>query len=135
MKRWQLLVYFQLRFREIVKDVEDVLGDKKESLSMKDVSSNEGKRKYNQNNLTYICNTLTSSHYKELILQGSKVVYSAISQCWNDQIFLYGLSHRFWKLTLQLIVRYNVWASEVVGETTETSKVIVSFWLFQTAYL
>lgn len=55
MKRWQLLVYFQLRFREIVKDVEDVLGDKKESLSMKVASSNEGKRKYNQNNVTYIC--------------------------------------------------------------------------------
>ncbi|CAO3610900.1 unnamed protein product [Mucor hiemalis] len=99
MKRWQLLVYFQLRFREIVKDVEDVLGDKKESLSMKVASSNE-----------------------ELILQGSKVVYSAIGQCWNDQIFLYGLSHRFWKLTLQLIVRYNVWASEVVSDTTEISK-------------
>ncbi|CAO3610896.1 unnamed protein product [Mucor hiemalis] len=112
MKRWQLLVYFQLRFREIVKDVEDVLGDKKESLSMKVASSNE-----------------------ELILQGSKVVYSAIGQCWNDQIFLYGLSHRFWKLTLQLIVRYNVWASEVVSDTTEISKVIVSFCLFQTAYL
>lgn len=83
MKKWQLLVYFQLRFREIIKDVEDVLNDPKKSLAR------EGG--------------------DDMIFVGGKVILTSIKQCWSDDIFLYGLSHRFWKLTLQLIKRYNNW--------------------------
>ncbi|GAN06528.1 conserved oligomeric Golgi complex subunit 2 [Mucor ambiguus] len=89
MKKWQLLVYFQLRFREIIKDVEQVLNDPISSVA---VEANQ-----------------------EISLYGGRVVLKAISKCWSDQIFLYGLSHRFWKLTLQLIKRYNGWALEVIN--------------------
>ena len=38
MKRWQLPVYFQLRFREIVNNVEDLLNNTKESMAIQDTS-------------------------------------------------------------------------------------------------
>ncbi|KAL7308698.1 hypothetical protein PS15m_011868 [Mucor circinelloides] len=89
MKKWQLLVYFQLRFREIIKDVEHVLNDLKSSVAVE--------------------------AHQEIRLYAGRVILKAINQCWSDQIFLYGLSHRFWKLTLQLIKRYNGWAIEVIN--------------------
>ncbi|RCI01356.1 Conserved oligomeric Golgi complex subunit 2 [Rhizopus stolonifer] len=85
LKRWQLPVYFQLRFREIIKDVEHVLGDVNQGLVMQKSTDNA-------------------------ILAGTNAILNAVGQCWSDQVFLYGLSHRFWKLTLQLIKRYNGWA-------------------------
>ncbi|KAI8642196.1 hypothetical protein BD408DRAFT_344678, partial [Parasitella parasitica] len=88
MKKWQLLVYFQLRFREIIKDVERVLNDPVSSITMDEA--------------------------QEISLYGGRVILNAINQCWSDQVFLYGLSHRFWKLTLQLIKRYQGWATDVI---------------------
>ncbi|RIB23229.1 hypothetical protein C2G38_2171963 [Gigaspora rosea] len=44
-----------------------------------------------------------------LKLPASKLIIFAIERCWADDVFVYGLSHRFWKLTLQLIQRYKNW--------------------------
>jgi hypothetical protein len=44
MKRWQLLVYFQLRFREIIKNVEETLNETNESLSINSADFSKGKR-------------------------------------------------------------------------------------------
>ncbi|CAG8780067.1 42702_t:CDS:2, partial [Gigaspora margarita] len=44
-----------------------------------------------------------------LKLPASKSIIFAIERCWADDVFVYGLSHRFWKLTLQLIQRYKNW--------------------------
>ncbi|CAG8636853.1 25042_t:CDS:10, partial [Racocetra persica] len=44
-----------------------------------------------------------------LKLPASKSILFAIERCWADDVFVYGLSHRFWKLTLQLIQRYKSW--------------------------
>lgn len=45
MKRWQLLVYFQLRFREIIKNVEETLHDSGDSLSLKSADFSKGKHR------------------------------------------------------------------------------------------
>lgn len=79
MKKWQLPVYFQLKFREIVTHVEGALSS---SSTVKDKN-----------------NTLTET----------KIMIDTIQKCWSDQVYLYALAHRFYKLTLQLIKRYNVW--------------------------
>ncbi|KAG0166305.1 Conserved oligomeric Golgi complex subunit 2 [Apophysomyces sp. BC1015] len=91
LKRWQLPVYFQLRFREIVSDVEELLNNWNTSLSIKNLQVDN-----------------------DLALPGSKAMAKSIERCWSDQVFLHGLSHRFWKLTLQLLRRYNLWASRTV---------------------
>ena len=46
----------------------------------------------------------------QYLLEPSKVLIESLNLCWNDCIFLKQLAHEFWKLTLQLISRYNVWA-------------------------
>ncbi|KAI8336861.1 oligomeric golgi complex component, COG2-domain-containing protein [Choanephora cucurbitarum] len=84
MKKWQLPVYFQLRFREIIKDIEPFLSDLQQSVVV-------------HNSKDSAC------------LLGTKVVTEAVERCWSDQVFLYALSHRFWKLTLQLLKRYHTW--------------------------
>ncbi|KAI9024918.1 hypothetical protein CLU79DRAFT_813755 [Phycomyces nitens] len=88
MKRWQLPVYFQLRFREIISTVEELLNDQQSSVATRQLVVENG-----------------------LALPGSKAVFKAMEQCWSDQVFLYGLSHRFWKLTVQLLRRYTLWVS------------------------
>ncbi|CEP12983.1 hypothetical protein [Parasitella parasitica] len=100
MKKWQLLVYFQLRFREIIKDVERVLND--------------------------LTSSITVDKTQEIRLYGGNVIIKAINQCWSDQIFLYGLSHRFWKLTLQLIKRYQGWATQVMNDNATNNEVLAN---------
>ncbi|KAF7726149.1 Conserved oligomeric Golgi complex subunit 2 [Apophysomyces ossiformis] len=92
MKRWQLPVYFQLRFREIVSDGEELLNDSNASISVEKLQARN-----------------------DFVLPGSKAISEAIEKCWSDHVFLHGLSHRFWKLTLQLLRRYNLWATNMVG--------------------
>ncbi|KAF0399002.1 Conserved oligomeric Golgi complex component [Gigaspora margarita] len=86
MKRWQLPVYFQLRFKEISSQVENAL------ITAIDIQVDSD-------------NDLQST----LKLPASKSIIFAIERCWADDVFVYGLSHRFWKLTLQLIQRYKNW--------------------------
>ncbi|KAI8375844.1 oligomeric golgi complex component, COG2-domain-containing protein [Blakeslea trispora] len=93
MKKWQLPVYFQLRFREIIKDIEPFLSDFQQSLTQHKTKDS-------------VC------------FMGTKAVIEAIERCWSDQVFLYALSHRFWKLTLQLIKRYHTWVLDVAGYLT-----------------
>ncbi|KAI8067163.1 oligomeric golgi complex component, COG2-domain-containing protein [Gongronella butleri] len=96
MKRWQLPVYFQLRFREIIHKVEEQLSEP---------SKHQGYKAPPADNA--------------LVLNGTKVIAQAIESCWSDHVFLFVLSHRFWKLTLQLISRYKMWALELVGQSPD----------------
>ncbi|KAG1176648.1 hypothetical protein G6F70_003381 [Rhizopus microsporus] len=97
MKKWQLPVYFQLKLREIVVRVEDVLNDNTQSM-------NKG---------------------EDNRLEGTRVVMSTIQECWSDQVYLYGLSHRFWKLTLQLIKRYTLWVTDMLQITNSNVKTML----------
>ncbi|CDS10439.1 hypothetical protein LRAMOSA03115 [Lichtheimia ramosa] len=95
MKRWQLPVYFQLRFREIVKNVEDLLNNPTASTAIQQPASD-------------------SPGENHLAFAATRSISQAIEKCWSDHIFLYSLSHRFWKLTLQLTKRYSIWATRIL---------------------
>ena len=41
------------------------------------------------------------------LLPQSIKVCEMIQQCWSDEVYIHGLAHRFWKLTLQLLSRYS----------------------------
>ncbi|KAM5163878.1 conserved oligomeric Golgi complex subunit 2 [Mantella aurantiaca] len=86
-KRWNLPVYFQLRFKEIAGCLESALVS-----PMQDVSDGH-----------MFC------------LQASSVLWTCLTTCWSDQIFLPLLAHRFWKLTLQLLSRYCVFIKETAS--------------------
>ncbi|KIY73086.1 COG complex component [Cylindrobasidium torrendii FP15055 ss-10] len=84
-RRWQLPVYFQMRWKELVTALEDSLV----SLKMDPVARRG-----------------SGPHF---VTAQASAVYMAISKCWHDEIYIRELGHRFWRLTLQLISRYKTW--------------------------
>ncbi|XP_013396594.1 conserved oligomeric Golgi complex subunit 2-like [Lingula anatina] len=92
MSKWSLPVYFQIRFQEVAGSFENAL-------------------------LTPFNVTADS---KEFHLHSTTVLWSCLCKCWSDDVFLSGLCHRFWKLTLQLLARYSNWIEAVhAKELTE----------------
>ncbi|KAK7685131.1 hypothetical protein QCA50_011494 [Cerrena zonata] len=81
-RRWQLPVYFQLRWKEIVTKLEEALAS----------------------------NTLERVSGKAPFATAQGVAsWDAINACWSAQVFIPDLGHRFWKLTLQILSRYRSW--------------------------
>ncbi|KIM30529.1 hypothetical protein M408DRAFT_22024 [Serendipita vermifera MAFF 305830] len=95
-RRWQLPVYFQLRWREVVVDLEAALGETRYRPSLDYDASG--------------CSAQASA------------VMSSIARCWSSDVFIAELGHRFWKLTLQILGRYKNWLKEnmPMPEATQT---------------
>ncbi|CAL4076011.1 unnamed protein product, partial [Meganyctiphanes norvegica] len=93
MDRWNLPVYFQIRYGEIGQVVECAL-------------SGEG------------CGLTPSSGSSQFSLQCTQVLWDNLQRCYDPSIFLQPLLHRFWKLSLLLLSRYRTW----VETTTKTIK-------------
>ncbi|ETW80755.1 hypothetical protein HETIRDRAFT_154913 [Heterobasidion irregulare TC 32-1] len=75
-RRWQLHVYFQLRWKEIVTKLEEPLSTTKiEPISSKDI--------------------------QPFMTLQSAAVWTAMETCWSREVYIPELSHRFWKTTLQ----------------------------------
>ncbi|KAF4793400.1 component of oligomeric golgi complex 2 [Turdus rufiventris] len=83
--KWNLPVYFQIRFREIAGALEEALSDTLEEAP--DGSS--------------------------FCLLATHMVWTSLVKCWSDQMFLPLLAHRLWKLSLQILARYSVFISEI----------------------
>ncbi|KAJ3724542.1 oligomeric golgi complex component, COG2-domain-containing protein [Lentinula raphanica] len=96
-KRWQLPVYFQMRWKEIVNKVEEAL-----------VLPAEPSGK-------------SSTSTDSLLTPQATAIWIALTACWSAEIYIPELSHRFWRLTLQLLSRYRVWLNEVVQDGPFTS--------------
>ncbi|PIK35337.1 putative conserved oligomeric Golgi complex subunit 2 [Apostichopus japonicus] len=85
MAKWSLPVYFQLRFQEIAGALESA----------------------------FVSGFSKSSNGSRFQLLVSQSLSDCLRRCWDDQIYLSPLCHRFWKLTQQLLSRYSVWVSEI----------------------
>jgi hypothetical protein len=84
--RWNLPVYYQLRFREISQALE-------EGLAAAAVAVTDTKTA--QNNMFGV--TATAS------------AWECVQLCWQQDVFLLPLAHHFVKLTLQILGRYEAW--------------------------
>ncbi|KAM3931166.1 conserved oligomeric Golgi complex subunit 2 [Leptodactylus fuscus] len=93
--RWNLPVYFQIRFKDLAGSLESAL------LSRLDDASAES----------------------EFCLRATSVLWSCLTACWSDQIYLPLLAHRFWKLTLQLLSRYCVFIKELSSCATSEGNI------------
>ncbi|KAM8956623.1 conserved oligomeric Golgi complex subunit 2 isoform 2-T2 [Lycaon pictus] len=91
--KWNLPVYFQIRFREIAGSLEAALTD-----VLEDAPAGSS-----------FC--LLASHR----------TWSSLQKCWSDEMFLPALAHRLWRLTLQILARYSMFVSEL-PELLETIK-------------
>uniref|UniRef100_A0A8C5GNS2 Conserved oligomeric Golgi complex subunit 2 n=1 Tax=Gouania willdenowi TaxID=441366 RepID=A0A8C5GNS2_GOUWI len=90
--KWNLPVYFQLRYKEIAGHLENALSDGLEAAPAGSVFH----------------------------LQVSEVLWSCLVKCWSDKVYLSPLAHRFWKLTMQLYSRYATFLEEVLTKTPST---------------
>ncbi|XP_071784531.1 conserved oligomeric Golgi complex subunit 2-like [Asterias amurensis] len=86
MTKWSLPVYFQLRFQDIAGLLETAL--------------------------------ITPFNIEEednsgLRLNALHTLWQCIQRCWQQDVYLAPLCHRFWKLTLQLLSRGAVWIDDV----------------------
>jgi len=88
-RRWQLPVYFQLRFKELVGTLESAL------------TASDGLGVRNPAGSTFI-------------LPATTAVDQAIADCWRSDVYLPELASRFWRLTLQILGRYRSWLDDVL---------------------
>ncbi|XP_026359991.3 conserved oligomeric Golgi complex subunit 2 isoform X1 [Ursus americanus] len=84
--KWNLPVYFQIRFREIAGSLEAALTD-----VLEDAPAGSS-----------FC--LLASHR----------TWGSLQRCWSDEMFLPVLAPRLWRLTLQILARYSVFVSELL---------------------
>uniref|UniRef100_A0A669AVD2 Conserved oligomeric Golgi complex subunit 2 n=1 Tax=Oreochromis niloticus TaxID=8128 RepID=A0A669AVD2_ORENI len=82
--KWNLPVYFQLRYKETAGRLENAISD------------------------GLVAAPAGSAYH----LQVSEVLWSCLVRCWSDNVYLSPLAHRFWKLTLQLYSRYAKFLDE-----------------------
>uniref|UniRef100_A0A8C7KXB8 Conserved oligomeric Golgi complex subunit 2 n=1 Tax=Oncorhynchus kisutch TaxID=8019 RepID=A0A8C7KXB8_ONCKI len=91
--KWNLPIYFQLRYKEIAACLENAIADGLEAAA-------------------------AGSSYHLLV---SQVLWNSLVRCWAEKVYLSPLVHRFWKLTLQLISRYSKFLTEVQPPTWQSN--------------
>lgn len=47
----------------------------------------------------------------EFVLRETQKCWSSVQECWSEGVCIEALAHKFWKLTLQMLSRYAVWAN------------------------
>lgn len=98
-RRWQLPVYFQMRWKETVTKLED-------SLSVTKLER------------------VTTKANAPFVTSQAAAVWTAISYIWSAQVYIPELSHRFWKLTLQLVSRYRSWLDTSMPALEPASRIL-----------
>ncbi|TKY89860.1 hypothetical protein EX895_001157 [Sporisorium graminicola] len=86
-RRWQLPVYFQMRFREVVTRLEAEFVD-----GTRKVKGEEG------------------------WMMATGAVVTAVERVWSEGVHIHELSAREWRVTLQLLSRYKTWVEEQSAE-------------------
>lgn len=109
-KRWNLPVYFQLRFSDITSSFDECL-----RAGPKPVSSSP------ENAQGATAGLLRSDVYK---VRATVALVAALRRCWAEDVFLPALTHRFVRLSLQLLARYVTWVrSGLAGDWKDSDAV------------
>ncbi|RXK37916.1 hypothetical protein M231_04805 [Tremella mesenterica] len=104
-RRWQLPVYFQLRWKEIVGSLENTLTSPPLSGEPKTPSRSMMEKE--------------ATGEGEWNLTQSQFAWKAFERCWSEDVYVPELAARFWRLSLQIVSRYGRW----LQTTLETFKV------------
>ncbi|XP_046830503.1 conserved oligomeric Golgi complex subunit 2-like isoform X2 [Vespa crabro] len=101
LKKWNLPVYFQIRFQEIAGTVETAF---KESISPELIKGSA--------NILML---------EEFSLYTTSIVWNCLYKIWSENIYLSQLFQEFWKLTLQVCSRYQTWACTAIRQKWQES--------------
>ena len=107
-RRWQLPVYFQLRWKDIVTRLEDSLSTNRlepESSLKKGLSAVQ----FDFGMMILTLRMMRIAEISPFSMSSSAAVWSAITTCWDRNVYVPQLAHRFWKLMLQILSRYRTW--------------------------
>lgn len=96
LKKWNLPVYFQIRFQETANGIETVLSEPISPISGRD--------------------SLESLAQNDFCLHATHVVWDNLQRIWQNNVYLSQLFHRFWKFSLQICARYQTWIETVLKE-------------------
>jgi hypothetical protein len=91
--RWNLPVYFQLRFRDITAGLESSMGEDAPPMSPAALAAG-------------------------FELQPTGAAWCCLERCWAEDVFLEPLAHRFTRLSLQMMERYRQWARDGSGASS-----------------
>jgi conserved oligomeric Golgi complex subunit 2 len=94
-QRWNLPVYFQIRFQEIATNLEKIC-------------------EVDWNNMLLSSSGDSNQMQVKVFIE----VINCVAKCWTDGIYVDQLFHKFLKLTFQLIARVIHWIQEVLQVTT-----------------
>jgi len=112
LSKWNLPIYFQLRFGEITSQIDQVYeASEKEGLQTTAISEPNGK----------------SSNEKCFDLTVLQQTWASLQRCWSEAVFLKPLAHKFLRLTAQILRRYEVWVTGQAWKRTPEDLVLVSF--------
>ncbi|KNZ72797.1 Conserved oligomeric Golgi complex subunit 2 [Termitomyces sp. J132] len=100
-QRWQLPVYFQMRWKEIVGSLEESL-----SVARIEPMTSQG----------CLIDTMAFATSQ------ANAVWVAITACWSAEVFIADLCHKFWRLTLQILSRYKTWLDQNISKHEATLK-------------
>lgn len=95
MDKWSFSVYFQLRMKQVTDKIDNVFSS---------VSINSS------DNLV-----IFEQDTDQLKFQQSYTLLLALDFCWRESIFLNELTHKFWELSLKLLIRYQLWVQTTLS--------------------
>lgn len=110
-RRWNLPVYFQLRFLDITTAFDNALGEGPVNVP-KETAATRGTTP----------GLLRADVY---CVKATAALLAGLRRCWAEDVFLSALAHRFVRLSLQLLARYVTWVrSGLAGEWKDESSVL-----------
>lgn len=92
-QKWNLPIYFQIRFQEIAGAFENVLSE-------------------TINNQCFVSDP-SPDDFK---LNATKLCWTSLTSCWAQGVFIVALTHRFFKLNLQILSRYCTWVDTAIKQ-------------------
>lgn len=119
-KHWNLPVYFQLRFQEISSAFEEQLAQGPIASNVS-TGAGVGSRFALAEAKDFDARLLRSDVYRA---SATVALVSCLRRCWAEEVYLAPLTHRFVRLSLQVLARYSTWVrTGLAGEWTESDGV------------
>lgn len=109
-KHWNLPVYFQLRFQEVTSKFDQHLSEGPAPLAGSPFATNDKSDSGSR--------LLRTDVYRAI---PTASLVASLRRCWSQDVFLPSLTHRFLRLSLQLLARYSTWVrTGLAGEWTSS---------------
>lgn len=97
-RRWQLPVYFQLRWKDIVGKLEEALSSKSDA----SIDFTRGDNYPVVSRSCYPVKLVLDATSPVFTTSQAAAVYEAIRTAWHQDVCIPEIGHRFWRLTLQV---------------------------------